>query len=80
MEGEINALAITNEGEHFASGGEDRVVKVWGYDEGLCYYEGVGHSGTVTKIIISPNQKWIVSVGSEGAIFMWKTPHDVLFA
>lgn len=26
---EVNALAITNEGEHFVSGGEDKVLKLW---------------------------------------------------
>lgn len=28
-EGEINALAITAEGEHLVSAGEDKVVKIW---------------------------------------------------
>ena len=79
-EGQINALAITREGEHFVSGGEDKVVRLWGYDEGFCYYEGIGHSGAITKLIISPDQKWIVSVGAEGAIFIWSTPQDVLNA
>ena len=65
-EGEVNALAITREGEHFVSGGEDKMVKIWSYDEGLCYYVGAGHSGTITKITISPDQKTIVSVGAEG--------------
>jgi len=31
-------------------------------------------------MIISPNQKWIVSVGTEGAIFIWETPEEVLNA
>lgn len=79
-EGEVNALAITKEGEHFVSGGEDKIVKLWGYDEGLCYYQGTGHSGTITRITISPDQKTIVSVGAEGAIFMWKMPNDILNA
>ena len=77
-EGEINALAITREGEHFISAGNDKVVRVWGYDEGFCYYEGIGHSGAIQKLVISPDQKWIVSVGSEGAVFIWKTPEDVI--
>jgi len=76
-EGEINALAITKEGEHFVSGGEDKVVKLWGYDEGLCQYSGVGHSGAITRITISPDQKSIVSVGEEGAVFIWKMPEAV---
>lgn len=54
-EGEINALAITREGEHFVSGGEDLIVKLWKYDEGTIQYEGVGHSGTITKIAVSPD-------------------------
>ena len=48
--GEINALCITTEGEHCVSGGEDKLVKVWNYDEGICYYQGTGHSGAITKV------------------------------
>ena len=48
--GEINALAILNEGEHYVSGGEDKVVKIWDYDEGIQYYKGVGHSGAISKV------------------------------
>jgi len=48
--GEINALAITEAGEHFVSGGQDKRVKVWDYDEGICYFQGIGHSGDITKI------------------------------
>jgi WD40 repeat protein len=73
-EAEVNALAITQEGEHFISGGEDKIVKLWGYDEGICYFNGNGHSGGITRIAISPDQKTIISVGSEGAIFMWNMP------
>jgi WD40 repeat protein len=48
--GEINALQISKEGEHFVSGGEDKRLKVWSYDEGMCYYSGVGHSGSISKV------------------------------
>jgi WD40 repeat protein len=48
--GEINALAITKEGEHFVSGGEDKKIKVWDYDEGISYYQGSGHSGNITRV------------------------------
>lgn len=76
--GEINALAITESGDWCVSGGEDKKVKIWNYDEGICYYEGIGHSGGISKIAMSPDQKFIVSVGAEGAIFMWHTPERVL--
>ena len=76
-EGEINALAITREGEHFLSGGEDHIVKLWKYDEGTVQYEGVGHSGAITKIAVAPDQRHIITCGSEGAIFIWEMPQDV---
>ena len=50
--GEINALAITKEGEHFVSGGEDKMIKMWSYDEGLPHFVGHGHSGSITKVPI----------------------------
>ena len=39
-EGEVNALAITSEGEHFLSGGNDKLLKLWHYDEGYCLANG----------------------------------------
>jgi len=77
-EGEVNALAITAAGEHFVSGGEDKVVKIWSYDEGMNIFKGIGHSGHITKIAISPNQQFVVTVGTEGAIFIWHMPKTVL--
>ena len=73
-EGEVNALAINKEGNLFASGGEDQAVKLWSYDEGIVLYQGIGHSSTIQKIIFSPDQKNLVSVGNEGAIFIWNLP------
>ena len=34
----------------------------------------------IFKITISPDQRTIVSVGEEGAIFMWKMPNEVVNA
>jgi cilia- and flagella-associated protein 52 len=48
--GEINAMAISKEGEHFVTGGEDKRLKVWSYDEGMCYFSGIGHSGSISKV------------------------------
>ena len=32
--GGVNTVAITEQGEHFITGGEDKAVKVWGYNDG----------------------------------------------
>jgi len=45
---EVNTLDISAEGEFFVSGGGDKLVKLWHYDEGQCQAVGIGHSGTVS--------------------------------
>ena len=68
----MTCLDIQQSGEHFVSGSSDKLVKLWNYDEGLIVKIGQGHSGSVNKVVISPNQASIVSVGSEGGIFIWE--------
>lgn len=70
----INCLAISDDGEKFVCGGGEKLVKVWGYDEGFCYHVGVGHSGEILSTAISPDQQTIVTVGDEGAVFLWNMP------
>lgn len=53
---------------------------MWHYDDGLTMNVGTGHSGSVAAVRISPDRKIIVSVGSEGGIFIWAMPppsHDM---
>lgn len=73
-ENDINCLDCSVEGSRFVAAGGDRVVQVWDYDEGYCYFEGEGHSGEIRQVKISPDQETIVSVGDEGAIFLWTMP------
>lgn len=72
--GEINGLDISADGTFFVTGGNDRIVKIWGYDEGTCAAIGLGHSTNITKVKISPDGKRIVSVSDEGAVMIWKVP------
>ncbi|KEG14552.1 flagellar associated protein [Trypanosoma grayi] len=69
--GEVNSLSMSADGRYFVSGGDDRIVKVWGYDEGVCVAVGLAHSCNITKVRVSPDGKKIVSVGDEGAIMIW---------
>lgn len=71
-------MDITSEGKHFVSGGQDGIIRIWNYDEGICYYSGEGHSGHINKLKISPDQRRIVTVGSEGAIFLWDMPEHII--
>ncbi|KAL6756928.1 WD40-repeat-containing domain protein [Haematococcus lacustris] len=69
---EVNTLATDRDGHAIVSGGGDKLVRVWGYDEGHCYFIGVAHSGSVTRVAVTPDKSSIVSVGTEGGIFVWQ--------
>eukprot|EP00929_Paragymnodinium_shiwhaense_P112306 TRINITY_DN8056_c0_g1_i1.p1 TRINITY_DN8056_c0_g1~~TRINITY_DN8056_c0_g1_i1.p1 ORF type:complete len:618 (-),score=119.92 TRINITY_DN8056_c0_g1_i1:423-2276(-) len=77
-EGEVATLSISKSGSHYVSGGEERLLKLWEYDEGVCKYIGVGHSGSITSAKIAPDQSFVVSAGAEGAIFIWTMPEEVI--
>lgn len=72
---ELTALDITRNGKYFVSGGGDSIIRLWNYDEGYINYEGVGHSDCINKIVISPAQNYIVSVGSDSGVFIWDLPN-----
>ena len=74
LEPQITTLDAERSGTLFASGGADRLVKVWKYDEGEVVAEGTGHSGTINKVRIAPDSTILVSVGEEGAVFIWRMP------
>merc|ERR1719191_489660 len=77
-EGELATLSISKSGSHYVSGGEDRLLKLWDYDEGVCKYVGVGHSGSITCAAMAPDQTFVVSSGNEGAILIWTVPPEIV--
>jgi WD40 repeat protein len=70
----INGLDITSCGKYFVIGGSDKLVKVYAYEEGEVVFVGKGHSTDITKVRISPDNKHVVSVSAEGAVFQWTLP------
>jgi len=47
---------------------------VWDYNDGEVTHVGIGHTGGVTSVRISPDGRYIISVSNDGAIFRWKFP------
>ncbi|KAL3790280.1 hypothetical protein HJC23_002906 [Cyclotella cryptica] len=67
----ITCLDIQYNGKYFVSGCADKKINVWHYDDGRPVGSGKGHSGTISKVAFSPDQRSVVSVDSEGGIFIW---------
>uniref|UniRef100_A0A8B9LUC0 Cilia- and flagella-associated protein 52 n=1 Tax=Astyanax mexicanus TaxID=7994 RepID=A0A8B9LUC0_ASTMX len=76
LTGAINSMDISQEGEHFVTGGDEKLIKVWHYTDGDVTHVGVGHSSSISSIRICPNSKVIISTSTDGAILRWRYPHS----
>lgn len=43
----------------------------------LHLHVGIGHSGEITRVKISPDGKHMVSVSADGVIIRWKLPYNI---
>jgi WD40 repeat protein len=77
-DGPMTSVDIDHEGEFFVSASDDKLVKIWHYDDGVAIGIGRGHCGKVKAVKISPNQRQIVSVGVTGEIIFWEMPQTSL--
>ncbi|XP_053355155.1 cilia- and flagella-associated protein 52 [Clarias gariepinus] len=74
--GAINGMDISADGEHFITGGDDKLVKVWRYVDGDVTHVGVGHSGSITSVCVSPNKRFIITTSADGALLRWRFPNS----
>lgn len=75
--GSINTTDIAADGKVFITGGEEKLIKVWKYNEGTVTHVGIGHSDEITKAHICPNRRIIVSASKDGAILVWQFPPEL---
>lgn len=71
--GAIYTLAWNSKGNHIASGGQDRQVRVWNPTSpaGSDLHIFLGHSGSVNAIAWSPDGSRIASGGSDMEVLVW---------
>ena len=67
---EAICLDVSNNGLFIVTGSADHELKLWSKD-GTNLATGIGHSGPVSAVSFSPDDKQIVSVGMDGSIFIW---------
>lgn len=72
--GSINSIDISADGKNFVTGGNDELVLLWNYDEGVKTHFGFGHSAIITCCKFSPDSRVIVTTSASGSIFIWKNP------
>lgn len=73
---EATCIAVEHALDVFATGGSDRLVKLWDYSSGQLIMDGVGPSGSVRSLAFSPDDRQLVSVGDDGSVFVWNVNTD----
>ncbi|KAM9363502.1 cilia- and flagella-associated protein 52 [Symphorus nematophorus] len=74
--GAINGMHISQDGRHFVTGGDDKLLKVWDYMKGEVTHVGIAHSGSITSIKLCSNNSTLISTSADGAILRWRFPHS----
>lgn len=64
-------VQLSSDNRMFVMGGTDLLVRLWSAEKLQELGQGAGHSAVVNSVRFSPDDKQFVSVGDEGAIFVW---------
>ncbi|CAO1621255.1 unnamed protein product [Sympodiomycopsis kandeliae] len=58
-------------GQFVASGGRDKVIKIWDTSTGTCIRTLVGHDNWIRGIVFSPNGKYLLSCSDDKTVRIW---------
>ncbi|CAM6121929.1 unnamed protein product [Calypogeia fissa] len=61
-------------GQHVITGSDDRLVKIWSTDTGLCLRSCRGHEGDITDLAVSSSNKLVASASNDFSIRVWRLP------
>jgi WD40 repeat protein/serine/threonine protein kinase len=72
----IQAIAISPDGQHLVSGGDDGAVKLWEFPSGVLVDVLGEQTGFVTRVAFSPDNEWIAAGGrwegnQGGSVKLW---------
>lgn len=79
---DVRCTSISNDGKLMVTGGADKIVHLWtltpSNEREVVQFRG--HEGTVSRVVIAPDNKTVISFGNEDSIRVWKIPDDALNA
>uniref|UniRef100_T1J1U4 Cilia- and flagella-associated protein 52 n=1 Tax=Strigamia maritima TaxID=126957 RepID=T1J1U4_STRMM len=72
--GTVTTVHVGDDGSCFVSGGTDKLIKLWKYDDGEVSHVSSIHTSDVNSAKISPAHKYILTGCEDGSLFVWKYP------
>ncbi|MEB3882669.1 WD40 repeat domain-containing protein, partial [Lyngbya sp. CCY1209] len=67
----VFAIAVSPDGQIFASGGDDKTIKLWSMD-GELLHSFSAHDGRIWKLAFSPDGQILASASEDGTVKLWQ--------
>ncbi|CAK9869068.1 unnamed protein product [Sphagnum jensenii] len=64
-------------GQYVITGSDDRLVKIWSTETGLCLRSCRGHEGDITDLAVSSGNTLVASASNDYSIRVWQLPNGV---
>ncbi|CAK9221053.1 unnamed protein product [Sphagnum troendelagicum] len=64
-------------GQYVITGSDDRLVKIWSSETGLCLRSCRGHEGDITDMAVSSGNTLVASASNDCSIRIWRLPDGV---
>ncbi len=68
---ELLSICISHNNKYFVTGGMLGIVRIYDFASGQFVTECKAHSGTITCVRFSPDDKQIISTGRDGLVVVW---------
>lgn len=70
----INTIAISPDGKILASGGENKIVKLWNLETKKVIHTLSGHSEAITSLVFNPQGDILATASDDQTIKLWHLP------
>lgn len=72
----VRCLAVEPGNEWFASGSNDRIIKIWDLASGKLKLSLTGHISAVRGLVVSPRQPYLFSCGEDKTVKCWDLEYN----